>query len=526
MAKTSYQIYKEKRAFLAQKLKHYLEEKKQDGFYVFFQNDINCKVRVKIINNEFKGFLDEENIKQIESIEFDNIRKGLEHPSDKKGIDTSLNTIQKAIKNNTGIKLNALCVGYLGPYKIPDRKTHRYNAYNELSIKSTDLLEFLLQNNIKNDDDFIKLKDLAILFSSDDKNQTLDVSSLTNQIDNIDEFDSEDDAQEEKTIYDFNVILFGAPGTGKSYQIEERAKNIQVTIENIIRTTFHPEYSYFDFVGQYKPVLGYENVSHRVTDQHKQDIKNKDGFTKPFVYYDFVPGAFTKLIIKAIKIKQRQEKANALLIIEEINRGNCAAIFGDIFQLLDRIEDVEKDDYGQSEYHLDISEEMKAYIKKELNWQEEDWLAFFPQGFIIPSNVFIYATMNTSDQSLFPMDAAFKRRWSMEYISIDYEDSFLPEISLPEPYADILWVDFIKVMNQEIVDYTKSDDKQLGQWFVKRNIDKSTFRDKILAYLWQDVFTQNPSRIFKAEIRSYNDLVRNYSKGVLKNELIEQIQNL
>jgi 5-methylcytosine-specific restriction endonuclease McrBC GTP-binding regulatory subunit McrB len=338
----------------------------------------------------------------------------------------------------------------------------------------------------------------------------------------LDKIDTASDDMEQLT-YSRNRILFGPPGVGKSYSINTKLNLINVKEENITRITFHPEYSYYEFVGQYKPVVAYEKIVGEIRYPSSSMTTNE----KAFVYYDFVPGPFTKAIINALKLGEvdnQKVPENALLIIEEINRGNSTAIFGDVFQLLDRINNVNGQYYGESEYSIDISTEMKEHIKKELDWEEEDWNRRFKRGFVIPSNLYIYSTMNTSDQSLYPMDSAFKRRWDMEYIYINYNEDKLSDLYLPEPYKDIKWLDFIKSINKEIVNYTGVDDKQIGQWFVGNSLSKSEFLGKIISYLWFDIFRYDPQIIFKEEIKTFDDIRSLYGKGIFNNEFINSIK--
>ncbi|MTI71454.1 MAG: hypothetical protein FH751_14505 [Firmicutes bacterium] len=493
---------------------------------MYFNENPNLKVDVKIINSKPQGFLGDKQIQQFENIDFNSIYNNLSGTYKngdfaRKDFKNCYERVKKAIKSNTGVSLNSLCAGMFGPIDNPNRGTQVYSAHKYMSFKVKDIIN--IGNGFKDvlenyNDTFISPNALAKLMVKE---------YLSINIRDYDEEDSED-LDDEISIETGarNIIFFGPPGTGKSYRMEENAKNIQVSYKNIIRTTFHPEYSYYDFVGQYKPVVGYELIRNRVIGHsgkemiHTQDNRMNE-FKKPFVYYDFVPGPFTKAIINALSLEGTKE--NTLLVIEEINRGNCAAIFGDIFQLLDRVNDINDNDYGKSQYQIDIPEEMKMYIKNELKWSDEDWYEYFTKGFVIPSNLFIFATMNTSDQSLFPMDSAFKRRWSMEYVNIDYEVEELEEVYLPEPYNKILWLDFIKVMNKEIVDYTETDDKQLGQWFVGNEISKSEFIGKVLSYLWFDIFRQQPEVIFKESIKTYDDIRNNYERGVLKDDIIGEM---
>nr|WP_263326055.1 AAA family ATPase [Neobacillus sp. Marseille-Q6967] len=491
----------------------YLESHMGDNVFLYFKKNKNLKFQTRIIDKVPKVFLDKDQIKYFGDFDYTEKINRLRDNREKNYFKNKYNELKKLIKSNVGIDLQTIIIGYLGLY-TSNRETVRYNAHDNMSFSVAEL------NNISEElskglqdfnNEFITINELANKFySNDDEDE---------QTDENDSDESDTETNTDISLNDSrNVIFFGPPGTGKSYKIKANAKNIQVNEKDIIRVTFHPEYSYYDFVGQYKPVVGYELL---------KDISIEDFFgniieKKPFVYYGFVPGPFTKAIIKALS-----KKDNVLLVIEEINRGNCAAIFGDIFQLLDRVADISSNNYGDSEYQIDIPIEMKEYIKHMVNWSEQNWNERFPQGFFIPSNLFLYATMNTSDQSLFPMDSAFKRRWSMEYININYEQQELHNMALPSPYNNIKWLDFIKVINKKIVTFTESDDKQIGQWFVEGIDDEITereFRGKLISYLWFDVFRHEPSWIFRDEIKTYDDFRLYFEKGIFNEEIQKELE--
>ncbi len=250
------------------------------------------------------------------------------------------------------------------------------------------------------------------------------------------------------------IIYFGTPGTGKSNKIltylEETLKN--ELDDRSFRTTFHPDSDYASFVGCYKPTM-----------------KGHD------IEYSYVAQVFTKAYIAAWNNPQY----DYYLIIEEINRGNCAQIFGDIFQLLDR------DDNGYSKFPIDADDDLKKYLVEHLTCFDG-----IKKGKLsLPCNLAIYATMNTSDQSLFPMDSAFKRRWSWEYIPINLTkdtESYKFTISLDNGLS-YKWIDFLGAVNEKILDITKSEDKQLGNYFIKGNITKKEFVSKVLYYIWSEV---------------------------------------
>lgn len=290
---------------------------------------------------------------------------------------------------------------------------------------------------------------------SDDQMVIIDPSSKSPEIDAI----------KAKTV---QTIYYGCPGTGKSFVVktiaegengekiiwydkdhnkidnpsDEQKKDLY---NNIFRTTFHPDYDYATFVGCYKP--------------SKNDSGDLD--------YRFVPQVFTNAYIAAL----RHPEDPIYLIIEEINRGNCAQIFGDLFQLLDRTG-------GESDYGIKPDTELAKYLAGK---------GVPSESLKLPSNLHIYATMNTSDQSLFPMDSAFKRRWAMEYTPIKYSgtkaDTFTFEIA-GKKYP---WIVFLQMVNQLIIKATDSEDKQMGEFFIKDSVTEKEFINKVMFYLWNDV---------------------------------------
>jgi hypothetical protein len=263
--------------------------------------------------------------------------------------------------------------------------------------------------------------------------------------------------------YGRQCIFYGSPGTGKSYKINEEATKANLKKENVTRVTFHPDSDYASFVGCYKPTMEGTRI-----------------------VYQFVPQAFTQAYIAARKNPDEKH----LLVIEEINRGNCAQIFGDLFQLLDRNAD------GESEYPIVADHDLADYLSKPETGLPETQNAEGRLELKLPKNLYIYATMNTSDQSLFPMDAAFKRRWNWEYVPIDLKNKNIV-IQIPKKNlndTDMVtyeWVDFLRGVNKAIAEATSSEDKQLGEFFVKAEnniIPFNVFRSKVMFYLWQEVF--------------------------------------
>ena len=207
------------------------------------------------------------------------------------------------------------------------------------------------------------------------------------------------------------------------------------------------------------------------------------------ITYEFIPQVFINAYVQAWKkqaeaIEQEKEQVEKVyLVIEEINRGNCAQIFGDLFQLLDRNED------GTSTYKIRADQDLANYLMKELGENHDG----IKEGNLrLPANLHILATMNTSDQSLFPMDSAFKRRWDWEYVPINYNDNvdsskFEISIGDKKDKKKYRWVDFLKAVNARILSATDSEDKQMGNFFIKHSVEEKEFKSKVMFYLWHEV---------------------------------------
>lgn len=291
-------------------------------------------------------------------------------------------------------------------------------------------------------------------------------------------------------------IYYGAPGTGKSKTIKDLTFG-----ESVIRTTFHPDSDYASFVGTYKPIT--EEVDLRDCYGKKVfDDDTKEVVTEERIAYKFIPQAFLEAYVEAWKKLGSSKKQ--FLIIEEINRGNCAQIFGDLFQLLDRNE------YGFSDYPIVADKDMQKYLEKEFEgWEitnkdeinqlygEANMVNIIMKGerLVLPSNLYIWATMNTSDQSLFPIDSAFKRRWDWKYVPIregrDKETNAHLNWYINTGDKQYKWWSFISKVNELIGSLTNSEDKKLGYFFCKAKdgeIDADLFVSKVIFYLWNDVF--------------------------------------
>ena len=246
-------------------------------------------------------------------------------------------------------------------------------------------------------------------------------------------------------------IYYGTPGSGKSFKVKNDVLQ-GVDEKYIFRTTFHPDSDYASFVGCYKPRMEGDEIR-----------------------YDYLPQAFTNAYVKAWQ--ESESEKEIYLVIEEINRGNCAQIFGDLFQLLDRKE-------GVSEYPINADADLRQYLENVLGTANEG----IANGKLkLPANLNIIATMNTSDQSLFPMDSAFKRRWTWEYVPIDYNNIESSKFKIRIGGQEYSWNEFLKEVNKRIFDTTDSEDKQMGNFFINADVNERQFIDKVMFYLWNDI---------------------------------------
>lgn len=365
------------------------------------------------------------------------------------------------------------------------------------------------------DDDFINriLKYNYFGISSNKDNfdlSTKEYISYMNMADtpyNVVEFNKEE-ADKIKTnleIYPLQQIYYGAPGTGKSFDVNNITKGYST-----IRTTFHPDSDYSTFVGAYKPTMEETPVYGA---QGVEVAKEKR------ITYTYVKQAFLKAYLGAWQkyAKCGETAEPQFLVIEEINRGNCAQIFGDLFQLLDRGDNgfstypIESDSDLQSEIKAAFADDGEYALENELAVDSvvdeytsnygESLSADIKNGHVLllPNNLYIWATMNTSDQSLFPIDSAFKRRWDWHYVKIaDAGKGW--KIQCGNEYCD--WWKFVEEINKRIAKETSSDDKKLGYFFCKPTKDsdvikENTFVGKVLFYLWNDVFKDGDVSLFK-----------------------------
>nr|WP_314987706.1 AAA family ATPase [uncultured Stomatobaculum sp.] len=397
-----------------------------------------------------------------------------------------------------------------------------------------------------------------------------------------------------KSKYPRNRILFGAPGTGKSFTVNRESKDLigEDNESDYERVTFHPDYSYANFVGTYKPVMvvhknnaddpdidyvvsilndkgksaqeKYDVLFERFKDEdltrlpvllglYTDEIfktKKQDGSdaigdnsvernhgkairkyvqlltgqeTTSDIAYEYVPGPFMRMYVKALRSARSDNPKPYLLIIEEINRANVAAVFGDIFQLLDRGDD------EVSEYPIEASEDIKTYLAKELGGKPEDY-----SKIRIPDNMFIWATMNSADQGVFPMDTAFKRRWDFTYLGIDDSDEKIrgKYVYLADDKSlRVEWNKLRKAINHFLAKEKINEDKQLGPYFIAKSIvvpsdgdeiDRDqfirVFKNKVIMYLFEDAAKQKRAKLFEGcfqDSTRYSEICREFeAKGI------------
>lgn len=320
-----------------------------------------------------------------------------------------------------------------------------------------------------------------------------------------------------------NFLLYGVPGCGKSFYVE---KHYESKVEEgfTIRVVFHPDYTYSDFVGQVMPIL--------------KTIPNEQGEDEKKLQYEFVPGPFTQILHTAYLEPEKQ----CLLIIEELNRGNAPAIFGEIFQLLDR------NDNGESKYGIynaDIAKYAYTDLTKYDGWQEE---AVAKESIKLPPNLTIVATMNTSDQNVFTMDTAFQRRWQMKHIPNRFTGESLDEKTINHvakhlPNSEISWGAFAQTVNKKMhtanLGFGGTEDKSLGVYFATDNdLDEAErFAEKVLKYLWDDAFKLGRKELFNdcsqglsAVIEAYEDaakakIEKQSAEDPLKKVLVPEVYN-
>lgn len=310
-----------------------------------------------------------------------------------------------------------------------------------------------------------------------------------------------------------NLIIYGAPGTGKSNKLEKEYREQYFKHEYLYsRVTFNPNYTYSDFIGAYKPTPIYikdSNENREFYSSNKVDLLENQ--MMPVIDYSFVCGPFIEMLCRALNDKQH----NYLLLIEEINRADVASVFGDVFQLLDR------DENNNSKYGIKFNKDIMNYIASRVRQDSE---CFIKDELVkIPGNMYIWASMNSADQNVIKMDTAFKRRWNFDYISLDKykdgaDDIYIKLNCLPQ---NIKWNDFRNVLNDylsEVLEVT--EDKLIGPYFVTDVVERDgikvisddSIKYKLLSYIKDDVLRHNSTELFTKNY-TFGKLIEEYENG-------------
>ena len=397
-------------------------------------------------------------------------------------------------------------INYKVKLRINDESTTRYYLYRVDGAKNFILRDFLIGENsilnfIKTDNGEFIIEPVIVITKKDDylRQDNEPDNSVTN-------------------ISPTQIIYYGVPGSGKSHEINNILKK-EITNDKdrefqVCRVVFHPEYTNADFVGQVLP-----------------RVKGGD------IKYEFKPGPFAKILYRALHNLNKK----FFLVIEEINRGNAAAIFGDIFQLLDRIESVNDTEtigsntfgIGWSKYFIE-NDYINNYIRSKVEYSDEVYteehgnkeislgenIIFSANTSLrLPPNLSLYATMNTSDQNVFTLDNAFQRRWDMQLVPNECTDTNQMNATITVNKQKITWEDFQETINAVIGEKSNEgglssmEDKRLGCWFVKAEngkIKANVFADKVLKYLWDDAFKFYHQEVFKGDIKNFEELHRRF----------------
>ncbi|PKE39173.1 AAA family ATPase [Macrococcoides caseolyticum] len=367
-----------------------------------------------------------------------------------------------------------------------------------------------------------KYNSLLAARNNGEKVSTFDINKIKTAIGHFINFMTQNNVNDENLELTNDIkmprqlIFFGAPGTGKSYKLNLLAEKYFKNRSS--RVTFHPNYSYGNFVGSFKP------FPKRFIDANGDYLKDEFGNIKETIVYDFIPGTLTNILIEAY----RNPHENFLLIIEEINRANVSSVFGDLFQLLDR------NVYGESEYKINVSKDLQNFLQ-----MANDKEAFHPsifekigEGFnflTLPNNLYIWATMNSADQGVMPLDTAFKRRWNFEYLGIDEAvdknkekfDKYYFKINENEM---VKWNDFRMEVNIRLSKLNIPEDKLIGPYFISKSTLESgdidylteTIKTKVLMYLYEDAAKAFKNTLFaEGKHYTYSDLCKNFDENAL-----------
>lgn len=430
----------------------------QDDFNAFFGFDGKQKLRYKFEKNNLLEYLQQVKLEYV--YQFFNKYKNI-------NIDT-WNNNYKIISSLDNDSL------YIDLRSHLDQRRYYIRSDNDLFKNTLRKMSIPKLTNIK----FQKLieKNLMLILLEVDYSYSISDNSIV-----------EDRLQ---TALGENKIFYGVPGSGKSYYIEQ---HYSVNENNSMRVVFHPDYTYSDFVGQILPKI----------------VKGENG-SEDKLKYEFIPGPFTKILKKANDNPEQQ----FYLIIEELNRGNAPAIFGEIFQLLDRNENGSA--VGESKYSITNAEIADIVFKNT------------ETPIKIPANLSILATMNTSDQNVFTMDTAFQRRWIMVHIPNKFKS---PQADQKIADSEITWKAFAEAVNDKLTEIsgelTSTEDKRLGAYFAREADfkDRSRFAEKVLKYLWDDAFKMERSAIFKASFKTLSSVIEKFEDDKIENPLNEVLDS-
>jgi len=290
-----------------------------------------------------------------------------------------------------------------------------------------------------------------------------------------------------------NIIYYGAPGTGKSHTLEEISRDF----DYVERVTFYPEYTHDDFIGSFMPSMTFDKK--QLGEYVSLDETEMKLPGKPMPYYTYIPGPFTLALVQALNNPDK----SVLLIVEELNRANAAAVFGEFFQLLDRKNN------GESKYSISVSNEYSEYLSSQVETY------FKGDKVTIPTNFTICATMNSADQGVNPLDSAFKRRWNFIYVPIDFSKAKHRDYEIEYANKKVTWEVFATTINEQLKRREINEDKHLGQYFITETeiTNPYNFASKILLYLFDDVLKFNRRGFFKSEYKTFSDLLNAFIDG-------------
>lgn len=435
-------------------------------------------------------------------------------------IEGQVSQVKRLAAKFTGVRYNRV----LQPLKTISMDDTHYEINSEY-IDYVKEKVYLYETSTKINDDYINILTSLGSMLKDDEGENY----MNKDILEIPENKIEDELSR-------NLIVYGAPGTGKSYSVEEDREKYFDNEMLYSRVTFNPNYVYYDFVGSYKPSPIYIKKKDDKDEYYKSNMKDKLEYQMmPSINYSFVPGPFVDILCRALNNPDH----NFLLIIEEINRADAAAVFGDIFQLLDRQKDKAKSDYGCSTYGITVGKDAMDYLATRINNESNN---FKKDEYVkIPSNLYIWCTMNSADQNVNRMDTAFKRRWEFKYIDINsFKDEEEKEriekirikFNLGNESIDVKWNDFRVKLNETLEEIEVGEDKFIGPYFItdvdeNNYILEDTIKYKLLMYLKDDVLRYNSTDLLR-ENYSFGSLLKDYEQGraIFNENFIAKLKSL